>query len=138
MLFRSNCIADHAGYVLAMSVEVSVVIPVRDGADTIRRQLDALVAQLTPDVEIVVVDNGSTDTTAAVVESVAALHPAVRLESEPHGGANAARNHGIASSSGSLILLCDGDDEVAVNWIAAMRSVLETHELAGKIGRAHV
>jgi glycosyltransferase involved in cell wall biosynthesis len=94
---------------------VSVVIPVLNGAGGLRTTLAALVAQEgAPDFEVVVVDNGSTDDTAAV----AAAHPLVRevvVERTP--GPYAARNAGIATARGTVIALTDADCKPVPQWL---------------------
>ncbi|WP_129336974.1 glycosyltransferase family 2 protein [Cellulomonas endophytica] len=102
----------------APAVRCSVVVPVRDGAATLGRQLRALVAQSAPvPFEVVVADNGSTDGTAAVA---AAFAPLVRVVDASAGvGVNVARTAGVAASTGELVLLCDADDLVHPGWVAA-------------------
>lgn len=100
---------------------LSIVIPCRNGAATLGRQLDALLAQDGHEpFEIVVADNGSTDTTAAVVQEYAARDPRVRyVDARAKAGINHARNSGIAASRGRIILLCDADDVVRPGWLTA-------------------
>ncbi|RUP33597.1 MULTISPECIES: glycosyltransferase family 2 protein [Mycolicibacterium] len=98
---------------------ISVVIPCRDGAGVLAKQLDAVLAQETStEFEIVVADNGSTDGTADLVRSY--RDPRVRLVDAGRApGANVARNVGIAASKGDFILLTDADDVVHNGWIEA-------------------
>jgi len=98
---------------------ISVVIPCRDGAGVLAKQLDALLAQLTStEFEIVVADNGSTDGTADLVRSYP--DPRVRVVDAGRApGANVARNVGIAAAKGEYILLTDADDVVHAGWIEA-------------------
>ena len=98
---------------------ISVVIPCRDGAGVLAKQLDALLAQETSaEFEIVVADNGSTDGTADLVRSYA--DPRVRVVDAGRApGANVARNVGIIASKGEYVLLTDADDVVHAGWIEA-------------------
>lgn len=113
-----------------MAIELSVVIPVRNGAATIDRQIRAIRPQLTADAELVVVDNASDDGTASAVERHLD-HPRIRMVSEPTRGANSARNTGVRAAEGALILMCDADDEVQPGWLEAMRRTLVTADLIG-------
>lgn len=89
---------------------MSVVIPVRNGARTIRATLDSLAASDPLPAEIIVVDDGSTDDTADTVRRRTNGDPDCRLLSLPNGrGAAAARNAGLAEASGSLVLFTDSD-----------------------------
>lgn len=101
------------------TVDVSVVIPCRNGAHVIGKQLDALLSQQTDATfEIIVADNGSTDGTAAVVRSY--TDPRIRLvEASRATGANVARNVGITLAQAGYILLADADDCVQEGWIEA-------------------
>ena len=110
---------------------VSVVLPVRDGMPWIRDQLEALSRQ---DVdgpwEVVVVDNGSTDDTAAFVRSWSVDHPGVRLvDGADLPGAAAARNAGARAASGTVLAFCDADDVVATGWLTALRSALDRFDV---------
>lgn len=99
----------------------TVVIPALNATTTIRRQLVALDHQtFAQHFDVVVVDNGSTDGTAAVVRSYEAKTFRLRIVREPRRGINVARNAGIAASADGLILLCDADDEVHPGWLEAM------------------
>lgn len=99
---------------------LSIVIPCRNGAQTLAPQLDAILAQAEDlTVEVIVADNGSTDTTADLVRSYHARDDRVRLASA-HGtvGINHGRNVGVRAAQGRCILLCDADDLVQPGWLA--------------------
>lgn len=110
------------------AVDVSVVIPCRNGEPTLAAQLSSLVAQETLcSFEVIVADNGSTDGTATLVRRFAQLDPRVRLEdASDRLGANAARNIGIRSARAPLILMCDADDVVQPGWIDALWRALSS------------
>ena len=112
-------------------VELSVVIPARNEAATIVDQLDALTAQAWDGRwDVVVVDNGSTDATPAIVTDYGTRCPRVRLvQAHDRAGLNYARNVGIEASSGTAFALCDADDRVAPGWVAAMGDALRQHPL---------
>ena len=91
---------------------VSVVIPTRDRAHLICDALDSVRAQTFQDLEIVVIDDGSEDDTAARVHQWAATcGDRLRyLEQWPRGGGNAARNEGIRAARGRYVAFLDSDD----------------------------
>jgi|GEM_PF-1873519 len=92
------------------SLPVTVVIPVRNGARTIRATLNSLAASETRPAEIIVVDDGSRDNTADTVRHHAHGDPSCRLISLPRSrGAAAARNAGLAEASCPLVLFTDSD-----------------------------
>jgi glycosyltransferase involved in cell wall biosynthesis len=86
---------------------ISVVIPLYNGARYIAAAVESVLAQTLPATQILVVDDGSTDASVAVV---AAYAPRVTLLQTPHGGANRARNLGVAAATGHFLAFLDADD----------------------------
>lgn len=106
---------------------VSVIITTRDGSDRIGRSVAGVLASADAcsyPTEIIVVDNASADSTAAVVEALGADDPRVRLVREPTPGQARARTTGIGASRGEVILFTDDDVEVPAGWIEKMASPL--------------
>jgi glycosyltransferase involved in cell wall biosynthesis len=87
---------------------VSVVIPAFDAEATIGDALASALGQTLADLEVIVVDDGSSDRTAEVARSVAGAR--VQVLTQPNAGAAAARNTGIARSIGKYVALLDADD----------------------------
>ena len=87
---------------------VSVVVPLFNKAATVARALDSILRQTVSDLEVVVVDDGSTDSSAAIARSFA--DPRVRVIDQENRGVGAARNRGIAEARSDLIALLDADD----------------------------
>jgi glycosyltransferase involved in cell wall biosynthesis len=102
---------------------VTVVVPVRNGADTIPACLGGLAEQTgAPAFEVVVVDNGSDDDTAAVAQRCA---PGVRVVCEQRRGSYAARNAGIAAADASVLAFTDADCVPEPGWLAGASAALE-------------
>ena len=90
---------------------VSVIMPARNAASTIETALYSLLAQSWQRLEILVVDNGSTDATSAVVARMAQADTRIRLiDGGAEPGAYAARNLGLAQATGAVITVLDADD----------------------------
>ena len=90
---------------------ISIVVPVYNGARFLAECLDSLAAQDHPAIEIVVVDAGSTDGSAAVAERFGAGRaPTVRVLRHPHRGLGTTRNAGVDAASGDFVAFCDADD----------------------------
>jgi glycosyltransferase involved in cell wall biosynthesis len=101
-------------------VDFSVVIATKDRRAFLERTLGSLQRQSeAPPFEVLVVDNGSSDDTAAVVERFANLRVPVRYVAEPQPNRGKARNRGVASSRGRYILFCDDDVRLPHRWVAA-------------------
>lgn len=112
---------------------VSVVMPVLNGAATIGDTLHALVSQspVARDMEIIVVDNGSTDATLEIV----ARFPQVVCMREARRGPAAARNTGLRSARHEIILHCDADTLPTRRWVAELAALFndsDLHLAAGK------
>jgi glycosyltransferase involved in cell wall biosynthesis len=89
---------------------VSVVVPAYNASGTIERTLRSVMAQTYANLEIIVVDDGSNDDTAAIVEHVSREDPRIILLRQPNEGVAAARNLGIAQAWGDFIAPLDADD----------------------------
>jgi glycosyltransferase involved in cell wall biosynthesis len=86
-------------------------MPVFNGARTLRQSVTSVLDQTCTDLELVVVDDASTDDTARIAEELAEQDPRVRIvRRERSGGPAAARNSGIASGAGRFLAFCDADD----------------------------
>ena len=79
---------------------VSIIIPAYNAAAFIRRAVESALAQTWQPVEVIVVNDGSTDDTATLVQSLCAQHPQLRLISTENGGVSRARNTGMDASRG--------------------------------------
>jgi glycosyltransferase involved in cell wall biosynthesis len=89
---------------------VSVVVPAWNAADTLGETLRSVAAQTFPDLEILIVDDGSTDATARVAEEFCAQDSRARLIRQDNAGVAAARNAGIAVARARFVAPIDADD----------------------------
>jgi len=107
----------------------SVVVPLYNKEPYIARALRSVLLQTVGDFEAIVVDDGSTDDGAAVVESFD--DPRVRLVRQTNKGVSAARNRGILESLGGLIAFLDADDEWMPAFLETVLSLQQKYPLAG-------
>ena len=100
-------------------------------AHIVQRTLDSVVAQTYRPLEVVVVDNNSTDDSAEVLQRYAAAHEAADLHfvvaGESHRTAGAARNRGFEAASGDWAIFFDSDDEMAPNLVERYARLIEKH-----------
>lgn len=89
---------------------VTVIVPAYNSAPTISATLDSIRAQDWRDLEIVVIDDGSTDQTAAIAHRHAAEDARIRVVRQPNAGVSAARNHALRVTRGRFVSPCDADD----------------------------
>ena len=92
---------------------VSVIVATYNMARTLAESLDSVRMQSFDDWEIIVVDDGSTDSTLQVTEQFIRLEPRCRIIAQDHAGVAAARNIGIEAAQGEWLLFLNGDDTIA-------------------------
>ena len=106
------------------SVEISVVIPTFNRAQTLGRALKSVLTQDEPADELIVVDDGSTDETAVLL---AQEYPQVRVIRQENQGVSAARNTGIGAAAHPWLAFLDSDDEWLPSKLAVQRRALAEH-----------
>ena len=107
---------------------VSILIPAFNAAPWISDTIESARAQTWPNKEIIVIDDGSTDRTADVVERLAA--PEVQLFRQTRRGSSAAQNHAFRISTGAFVQRLDADDLIAPDKISSQMSLLLDHPTA--------
>jgi glycosyltransferase involved in cell wall biosynthesis len=105
-------------------MSVSAIIPAYNAEGFIARAIDSVLRQTHRNVEIIVVDDGSTDSTVALIQSYGER---VRLISQRNGGPSRARNTGVSSSSGEYLAFLDADDWWDPTKIEQQISSLQTN-----------
>lgn len=104
---------------------VSIIVPVYNVAGYVLKCLESLWGQSYKNIEIVVVDDGSTDTSGEICDEFAKNKKTVRVFHQNNQGLSAARNFGILEAKGELIALVDSDDFVAKDFVEKMVEVLK-------------
>ena len=121
---------------------ISIVIPLYNKAQSIPKTLDSVLAQTYKDFEIVVVDDGSIDDSARVVEELMKNSPSLqggdrgRLIRKPNGGVSSARNAGILAAKGEYIAFLDGDDLWGRDYLKVSAKLIADFPNAGIYGSA--
>jgi len=103
--------------------KVSVIIATYNRADYVRQAVDSVLAQSLRDFELIVVDDGSTDGTAAVLAEYGAR---IRVIATPNRGAARARNAGLAAATGEYVAFLDSDDLSDPERLSLQAAVLDT------------
>ena len=93
-----------------MSTLISVIIPVYNVREYLPQCLDSVIRQTYQNIEILVVDDGSTDGSLLICDEFAGKDPRIRVIRAVHGGISAARNIGIENANGVYLTFFDGDD----------------------------
>ena len=108
-------------------LSISVVVVTRDRAALLRDCLQSLSVQTRPTLETLVVDNGSSDCTAAMVKRE---FPQARLILEPGRGVHLARNRGLAEARGEIVAFIDDDCLSPPGWLEAIASCFQEPDVA--------
>lgn len=98
-------------------------MPVHDEEECILGAIDSVSRQTLPDWELIVVDDGSTDTTREKVREQASADSRIHLLEQQHGGAAAARNLGASTAGGVMLAFLDADDRFEPDYLATMASL---------------
>ena len=117
-------------------MEISIIIPVYNRADIVGATLDSVVAQTHRPLQVVLVDNYSTDNTLQVLETFKKEHPGdgfnVEIVREEHHTAGAARNRGFEQATGEWVLFFDSDDQMEEGLVASYVKLIERAQRKGK------
>lgn len=104
---------------------ISFIIPCYNAAPWLDETLASIVAQTRPDWEVVIVDDGSTDDSAAVARRWTEREPRIRLLLQPNSGVSAARNLALREAKGEFLTFLDADDTLGPHFIEVMLGALE-------------
>jgi glycosyltransferase involved in cell wall biosynthesis len=107
-------------------IRFTVVIPAFNAARTIGSSIRSVLQQTQQDFELIVVDDGSTDSTSERARSFATDAP-IRVIAQPNRGPAAARNAGLAAATGSYVSMLDADDLWLPEYLEVMGGALDTH-----------
>ena len=90
--------------------KISVIIPAYNAETTLRTAVESILSQQVPELEIIIVNDGSTDGTDRLCHALASEHPCIHVITQKNAGICAARNRGMEAASGEYITFCDDDD----------------------------
>lgn len=111
------------------TIQLSFIIPVYNVEQYLSECLDSILRQLTPECELILVDDGSTDTSGAICDACREHAERIRVVHQENAGAAAARNTGLAHASGRYVAFVDADDRIAegsvvclLDWVRRSRA----------------
>ena len=109
---------------------VSVIVPMYNAQNTIRRCVESICGQSYPNLEILLLNDGSKDDTLAVCRELAAADARIRLIDKPNSGASDTRNQGLALARGEYIQFADSDDYLLPGCTERLVSAARRHKAA--------
>lgn len=104
---------------------VSIIVPAYNAEKYIEEAIRSALATRYAPIEVVVVNDGSTDSTQTIVDNLASQYPAISAYSQPNAGASAARNYAISKAKGTYILPLDADNRISPDYVGEAVKVLE-------------
>lgn len=108
---------------------ITVILPVYNVAPYLRKTLDSVLAQTYPDLEILLIDDGSTDESAKICDDYASTNKNLHVIHKNNGGVSSARNLGIVKAKGEYITFIDSDDIVEPDMIEQMYNNAITYKV---------
>lgn len=131
---------------------VSVIIPAYNAESYIEKAVNSVCGQSYDDIEVIVVNDGSNDSTPKVIDRLKNSDDRIKVYHKPNGGVSSARNYGLEKAEGQYVIFLDADDQLADDAIRIMVDVANGNNADivcglmskgntwkySEIGRAHV
>ena len=117
--------------------KVSIITPVYNAEKFLRRCIDSVIAQTFEDWEMILVNDGSKDSSLAICQECAAKDERIFVIDRPNGGPSSARNRGIREAEGEYVFFLDADDTITPNCIEDLYSLAKEYDadyVQGKYG----
>lgn len=108
---------------------ISIILPVYNAEKTLRRLLEGIVAQKYQDFELLLVNDGSCDSSYEIIEEFAGKDNRIRVFHKMNGGASSARNLALSNIRGEYVAFCDSDDCVDADWLQHFAEHIEGNDV---------
>jgi len=106
---------------------LSIIIPIYNARDTLKRCLDSILSQNISDCEILLIDDGSTDKSGMIADEQAAKDNRIKVYHKLNGGPSDARNYGLDRAKGNYVTFVDSDDELKPYTLQPLIGILNNH-----------
>ncbi len=111
------------------NIKVSVVMPIYNAYDYLRPAIDSVINQTLTDIELICVDDGSTDGSLEIIKEYQKNDDRVRIVTENNAGPSTARNKGLARARGKYVIFLDADDFCAITLLEKLYEIAERDSL---------
>lgn len=119
--------------IMPTSPLISVIVPVYNVAPYLRHCIDSIINQTYQNIEIVFINDGSTDDSAEILTEYESKDSRIRVIHQKNGGLSNARNNGISNSKGSYITFIDSDDYVSKDYVSYLLDLLRKNNFQSKL-----
>lgn len=109
-----------------MNSKISFIIPIYNVEKYIEKCVDSIIKQTYKNIEIILIDDGSTDNSAVIIDKIAKTDSRIRVFHKTNGGVSSARNYGLKVSEGNYILFIDGDDYIEPEYAEYFYNLINT------------
>ena len=116
-------------------IKISVVMPVYNAGEYLTRAIGDVLSQTLTDLELIIVDDGSTDNSRSIINSFMKRDKRIKLLSQFNGGPSIARNAGLAEAKGDYIIFLDADDFYEKDLLASLYAAAEKDNLDIAVAR---
>lgn len=106
---------------------ISIIVPAYNGENTVEKTIRSILAQTYTNIEVIAVNDGSTDGTKAVLEKIAKQDERVKIVNKENGGVSSARNAGLKAAIGEYITFVDADDFVEADMYELLFGLMNEH-----------
>lgn len=107
---------------------ISVIIPVYNVEKYLRRCIDSVLAQTYPNIEIILVNDGSTDNSQLICDEYKARYKTIKVFQKQNGGLSSTRNYGLKEAKGEFVGFIDSDDWIAPDMYSYLYSLIKDNE----------
>lgn len=109
--------------------KISIIIPVFNSEQRLQKCLESILAQKYQNLEIILINDGSTDQSAKICDSFSKKDQRIEVFHQQNKGASSARNYGISRAKGDYIVFIDSDDEVAPDFLEKLLDKVDQYSL---------
>lgn len=109
--------------------EISIVVPVYNAEPYVENTVKSILAQTFADYELIIIDDGSTDSSSLICDRMAQLDARIKVIHQPNGGVCAARNKGIEVATGDYLCFIDADDYIEPNMLQVLYDNAIEHDV---------
>ena len=110
---------------------ISIIVPIYNAGNTLHRCIDSILSQTYTSWELLLVDDGSTDSSGAISDEYATKDTRVRVFHKENGGVSSARNVGLDNAQGEWITFVDSDDYIEENFLKSFEGNLDADLVVG-------
>ncbi len=111
------------------NIKISVIIPIYNAYDYLRPAMDSVIDQTLKEIEIICIDDGSTDHSLDIIKEYQAQDPRVKIVTENNAGVSIARNKGIIRARGEYVIFLDADDFFELTLLEKLYGIAKKYDL---------